>query len=582
MAPAPAYTYTYVWMENGAVIPNANGSDLTVSPTVTTTYSVTVSSGSDCTTTEEKEIVVHPSPEANAGLDQTIPYGTSTTLSAGDAGTGATYSWSPANMIQGNANQQTVTTVNLTSDQTYTLTVTKDGCEAIDQVTVHVESQLEATATANPATICAGETSALAVTATNGIGNYTYSWTPANLIASGQSSANATTTTLTQTTTFTCTVSDGNQSVDVPVTVIVRPLPEASVTADDMELCTGNSTVLHAATVSGATYSWEPANMIQSGANQPNATTKVLTQTTTFTLTVTKDDCTNTDEITITVNEYPEANAGPDQNIPYNTSSTLNAGNAGTGATYSWSPVNMIQGNANQQTVTTVNLTSDQTYTLTVTLNGCSSTSTVTVHVGNELMVTATANPETICQNESSTLTVTATNGTGNYNYSWTPANLIASGQTSVTATTTTLTETTTFTCTVNDGNETKTATVTVTVRPLPEATATADDTELCTGNSTVLHAATVSGATYSWEPANMIQGSANQQNVTTITLTEITTFTLTVTKDGCTNTDQITITVNEYPEANAGPDQNIDPTVGRLPTSSKATPTSSRSRLPS
>ena len=69
------------------------------------------------------------------------------------------------------------------------------------------------------------------------------------------------------------------------------------------------------------------------------------------------------------MNEIPTANAGNDQTIPYNTSATLSATDVGAGATYQWLPANMIQGNPNQQTVHTVQLTADQTYTLM--LGGC-------------------------------------------------------------------------------------------------------------------------------------------------------------------------------------------------------------------
>ena len=521
---------------------------------------VTVSSASNenCSESTTVEVTVNPLPTVDAGPDQTIPYGSQATLIAEDAGEGATYSWSPANKIQGNPNQQTVTTINLTADQTYTLTVTLNGCEDTDEVTVFVNNPLNASVSVQPDIICPGETATLSATASEGTGNYSYSWSPAELIASGVNSATATTIGLEETTTFTCTVFDGNQTLEPTADVLVRVLPTASASADETVLCSGSATTLHAANAAGATFAWSPADKIQGNPNLQNVTTKPLTETTTFLLTVTRHDCENTDEVTITVNQYPDAYAGEDQTIPYNTATTLIAEDAGEGVNYSWLPADKIQGNPNQRQVTTTNLIEDQIYELTVTSNGCDSYSEMTVYVTGALHATATAQPESICPEETATLTAIATEGTGNYTYSWSPANLINGANNLATVTTMPLTTSEEFTCTVSDGNQTLYPTVTVNVKPLPTANATADETTLCSGLSTMLHATAVTGATYSWSPADKIQGNPNQQNVATVELTETTIFHLTVTLDGCENTDEVTVNVNQYPTADAGTDQTI------------------------
>ena len=551
---------SYSWSPANMIQGNANQQNVTTKALTETTVFTLAVDLNGCQNTDEVTVTVNEMPTANAGNDQTIPYNTSTQLTAANVGTGATYQWSPANMIQGNPNQQTVNTIQLTADQTYTLTVDRNGCVDSDDVTVHVREPLTAVAAASPNSICAGESVTLTVVPSTGTGSYNYSWAPANLIATGQNAATATTTGLTTTTAFTCTVYDGNQSFQATVMVTVKPQPEAIATATSTALCEGDNTTLTAADAgAGASYEWTPANMIQGSANQRTVTTVPLTNNQTYTLMVTLNGCQNTDEVTVTVNEYPTADAGVDPSIPYNTATQLTAANMGAGATYQWSPANMIQGNPNQQTINTVQLTADQTYTLTVNRNGCEDTDEVTVHVGESLAATATANPTSVCLGETATLTVVPSSGTGSYNYSWTPANLIATGQNAATATTTELTATTEFTCTVNDNNQTIPTTVTVTVKPQPEAIATATVTSLCEGDNTTLTAADAgTGATYEWTPANMIQGSANQRVVTTTNLTATQTFTLTVTLNGCQNTDEVTVTVNEYPTADAGVDPSI------------------------
>ncbi len=118
---------TYSWSSGGT------GATETVSPTSTTTYTVTVSNGG-CTDTATITVNVNPAPTANAGVDQTISYGNSATLS-GSGGT--TYSWTPTGTLD-NPNvaspvaSPTVTTI-------YILTVTDaNGCTDTDTMIVTV------------------------------------------------------------------------------------------------------------------------------------------------------------------------------------------------------------------------------------------------------------------------------------------------------------------------------------------------------------------------------------------------------------------------------------------------------------
>ncbi|HAS46477.1 MAG TPA: hypothetical protein DCS93_38705 [Microscillaceae bacterium] len=71
----------------------------------------------------------------------------------------------------------------------------------------------------------------------------------------------------------------------------------------------------------------------------------------------------------------------------------------------------------------------------------------------------------------------------------------------------------------------------------------TTTDPTICPASSTVLNAVNDPGATYSWTPTATLSGA----NTATVTATPAatTTYTLTATKDGCTVTDNITVTVD-------------------------------------
>ena len=191
----------------------------------TYTVSLTVACGNGlCTSTKTQSVTVYAEPAANAGPDQTIPYGATAQLSgSGGAGT-FNFHWEPANMVV-SPNAQNTQTVALTEDQTYTLTVTnpQGNCYATDEVTIHISgSSMTVTADASPADICDGSSTQLQANAGGGSGNFAYAWTPTTNLSNPNiynPIANPT-----QTTTYTCHVTDvaASYSLDVQVTVYVH------------------------------------------------------------------------------------------------------------------------------------------------------------------------------------------------------------------------------------------------------------------------------------------------------------------------------------------------------------------------
>ncbi|MDZ7634077.1 MAG: hypothetical protein U5L72_06410 [Bacteroidales bacterium] len=117
------------------------GSFTTPSLSTTTTYYVDATNNG-CTTATRTAVTatVNSLPVVNAGTDQSIPNGTSTTLTGSVTGTGPfTYSWTPAAQVTSPSNV-TTTTVNLSATTVFTLTATSTStiCVNSDQVTVNV------------------------------------------------------------------------------------------------------------------------------------------------------------------------------------------------------------------------------------------------------------------------------------------------------------------------------------------------------------------------------------------------------------------------------------------------------------
>ncbi|MEN9441392.1 MAG: hypothetical protein RLZ33_1469, partial [Bacteroidota bacterium] len=470
---------TYAW-DNSL----GTGNNFSISPSTTTTYTVTGTDAGGCVGTDNIVVNVNPLPSVNAGLDQTICTGTSVTLNGSGA---STYSWDNG-VTNGTAFTPSATT-------TYTLTGTSaSGCIATDQVTISVSAPPVINAGPD-ISICTGTSTTLTASgATN------YSWSPGGQTTASITINPAATTTYTVTgTTAGCTSTD-----DVTVTITSGAPINAG---PDVNICAGSSTSLTA--TGGVTYAWD------NGLGTGNNFSVSPSSTTTYTVTGTDaGGCVGTDNLVVTVNPLPIVNAGLDQTICTGTSITLTGSGA---ATYSWDN-GVIDGTAFTPSATT-------TYTLTGTSAfGCTATDQVTITLSAP--PTIDAGPDvTICPEISTTLTAS-----GATTYSWTPGSQTSASITVNPSATTmyTVSGTDTNGCTNSDQ-------VQVTLAPLPTINA-GPDASICTGSSTTLSA--TGGTSYSWNNG-VTNGVAFSPNATT-------TYTVTGTSAaGCINTDDVTITVN-------------------------------------
>lgn len=141
-------------------------------------------------------------------------------------------------------------------------------------------------------------------------------------------------------------------------------------------------------------------------------------------------------------------------------------------------------------------------------------------------------------------------NGSGGITFSWSPATGLSS--TGVPNPTAAPTSTTVYTLTVaNVYGCTDDDAVLVTVHPLPVANAGPDQTT-CTGTGAPLSAS--GGGSYLWSPSTFL----TNPNIPNPTANNPATMAYTVTvtdANGCTDTDDLTITVLPVPTADAGPD---------------------------
>ncbi len=526
-----------IWEIDGGVLVNSSpatattpaGNEITVrwDSEGSRLIKLTVDDGG-CVDDEFESIFVRKLPLADAGQGASICMGECVQLQG--SGTGVWYTWSPAAGLS--TTDGLTTTACPTETTTYYLTVmSADGCISVDSVTVNVETNF-LTTTAD-VSICAGENTILGVS-----GGTSYTWSPASSLINPNSAtpiANPQTTT-----TYTVVSPNITGCMDTAqVTVFVNPNPEA-IACEDKTICLGDSIQLIVTT--HAQYAWSPTNTLVN----PNSGTPTAfpTVTTTYTVTVTDENgCTDTDEVVVFVNTPPTVSAGNDVQICVGASTPLNATG---GVTYSWSPATGLN-NPNIPNPT-ANPTTSTTYTVTGTdANGCTSTDQVVVSVSENAGITASADV-IICEGEGTTLGVI-----GGTNYTWSPStglnnpnapNPIANP--SVT-TTYTVTGTSISGCPSVDN-------VTVFVNPKPEAIA-CEDKFICVGESIQLIVTT--HAQYAWSPSNTLLNP--NSGTPTAFPTETTTYTVTVTdENGCTDTDEVVVNVNNSTAIDLGPDQTL------------------------
>lgn len=514
--------WTFVYAINGTdqapITTSANPYTLNVSPTTSTTYTLSSVEDAACPGTVSGSATVTNAGNPTVSISATanpICDGESTDLTASGA---SNYVWD--NSLGSGA----IHTVSPSANTTYSVTGTDgNGCTATANISITVNAVPVVGASAIETTICEGESTDLTAT---GAGSYAWS--------NGGSTATITVSPLT-TTTYTVTGTTNGCTATASVEITVNPVPTVAITPDADTLCEGESTTL---TASGAdAYLWSTTETTASISVSPAATA-------TYTVTGTTNACSASAQAEVVVNALPVANAGTDQNISTNASTTLSGSATGGSGnySYSWSPAADLV-DPNVQNPTTVNLSASTVFSLVVTdlTTSCvSAASTVTVFVtGAALSADATATPDVLCLGDTTWLNANAAGGSGLYTYSWTsnPA-----GFTSAIANPWAVpTVTTTYYVQVDDGVKTLVEdSVTVVVNNLPNVTINADTNTICKGDSLIL---TASGADdYEWNTG---------ETTPSITVSPAVTATYSVTGstlNGCIASATYLVTVNPLP----------------------------------
>ncbi len=343
---------SYTWMP-GAM----TGSNVSVSPIVSTVYTVTGTDACGMTASATVAITVNPLPVVSASASPTLicPGGTSTLTSSG---LNLGYNWQPGS-LSGNT-----VTVSPTTSTIYTVTGTNNSTGCTATATTQVMT-FTVGFSGGPNPICVGNSATLSASSSDP-NPTSYTWQPTG-ITSATAIVSPSVTTV-----YTVTASDNNGcTMNGTYTQTVNSF--SSLYANPSGICAGGTATLYAS--GGTSYTWQP------GALTGSAVAVSPSVTTTYTLYGNIPGC-GVGHSAVTVYVINSAGISPTITIssPYvcaGKSTTLTVSTSTPSLySYTWQP-----GNLNGQSIT-VSPTDNTIYTCNVSdLIGCNASASASMCV---------------------------------------------------------------------------------------------------------------------------------------------------------------------------------------------------------
>jgi gliding motility-associated-like protein len=467
------------------------------------TSTITYNASNGCSTTSQ--FTVYPQPVLSATANNVQCFGGTGSVTLSASGANAPYTYGGA------------ATQNL-SPGTYTYTATSvDGCISAPVSVTIVQPQAALTlSTTQINVLCSGNSSgSIDLTVSGGTAPYTYAWSnnttledPSNLLAG----------------TYTVTVTDANGCTATTTVTITQPGSAVTITATAQNILCLNGTGSVSSTPNGGvspyTFSWT------NSANTQNITNL---QAGSYTVTVQDANGCSANATAVVATTLSQV---PVQILNLTGTTILTCTNpnivlqATGGVTYNWSGGLTPSNDTNS-------ITAPGTYTVNmIDPNGCPVSQTITLTQNITLPSAAITNATgtTIIDCNAPNISLQATGGGG---YQWnnnlgSTANVI-------------ITQPGSYTVVVTAANGCQdSATLAITLAPVPSVTGL--DTTICAGQSVTINPTYYpSGGQVIW---------TNGQATPTITVTPGTTtlYSVLYTWNGCTATEDITVTVNPTP----------------------------------
>jgi gliding motility-associated-like protein len=288
----------FEWTDpNGQEVLSTTNTSGSFNPTVSGTYTLIYINANECGTLSETfELTVEEAPVTAVIGDQTICLGESAQLNLA-ADEVSTYTWTSTDP-DFNDNDNPLPVVSPTQTSSYTLVASNGICPDVEEtVTVEViQDAVINSITAEPASLCQGETTTLSVDIANLQGEDSVVWTAPDGSTAGEGASITIDNPVSGTYTVSYSSGFGCGELGGTVDIDVLPIPVVGL-AGDTTICLGESVQLNFASDEGTTYTWTSTDPLFSDFNNPEPVVSP-NETATYTLTASNGVC---DDFTGTV-----------------------------------------------------------------------------------------------------------------------------------------------------------------------------------------------------------------------------------------------------------------------------------------
>jgi gliding motility-associated-like protein len=299
----PISTSNYSWTPASEVLSGQGTTAISILPTETTQFIVSSTNANGCISSDSIIVSISSFNPTNLVItqDTLLCVPAEVLLEVQFTPTNAEIFWSDSNDWGSNTQLNDDSTdeniiVQATGSQTYFVQVTSQGCVFEDNVNVQLAN--DQTSLAPDTLICFAETLIIGVEQPSSELNY--SWTPAEIILTGQNTPTISASINETTTVIVSSLSEGGCVSEDSITIYISDLDSNIVSAgvNPTSVLAGQSAQL-LANPSGYAYNWEPASSLNDATLQnPIATPS---ETTLYTLTVSDRECSFSDTVSLKV-----------------------------------------------------------------------------------------------------------------------------------------------------------------------------------------------------------------------------------------------------------------------------------------
>lgn len=502
--------------------------------------------------------VVNPLPQA-VDITSTGPVCISEQLRvAADALPAASYYWTGPNGFVSTDREFVIPSMTSSTTGTYQVVVSVAGCPSLAN---SVDASLKPTPSApaiDPVTpVCENGTLVLNAALVAGA---TYNWSgPSGFISNTQSPAIPNITAAMAGTYTVNIIVNGCRSANNNVNVTVNPLPAAPSLGTGGAVCVGNTLLLNAATVAGASYNWTGPNGFSSTLQNPTIPNAALSNAGIYTAFIRVNGCAGpSGTVTATVNPLPGAvNITSSGAVCEGRPLQLTADSV-TAGVYSWSGPNGFTANTRSISFAAMNNLRAGTYQVSVAVAGCPGT----VNSLNAVLKPTPAAPvinttAPVCENSALVLRLNTVNGA---TYNWSGPQGFTSNLQNPLLDSIKLNRSGVYTAQVTvDGCVSNSSAVNINVIPEPSAPAISTNSPVCVNDALRLTANTVSGAVYRWIGENGFAAAVQNPVINAVSLRDTGRYGLAVTVNGCSSdTAYLRVLVDQPAVVNAGSNQVV------------------------